>query len=236
VTHGDAILRLMCDRTPGVLFSIATVEAQVNDVETWYHLQQGVTTGPVSRAEMENLVRAGTVRWETMVWPGYGEWIAAGTSALAPVLAGTPPPPAVPAPSPLARKDWLPKDKKTRTVVLVIIAILGLYFIYNGVQQMRGGMDEIGSAQPSSVILQGCRGVSASAVQCGFQNTGTATQRLCMDVVVTCTDGRHVASTCSDPLRPGETGTKVVDNFHPEVTGSMTCSPNATYENVKTKG
>jgi hypothetical protein len=219
----------------------ATVEAAVNNVDAWYYLQQGVSTGPVSRPDIESLVRAGTVRWETLVWPGYGEWIAAGSSALAPIFAGsTPPPPPPPPPSfqnvtPFARKDWLPKDKRLRTALMVLIGLIGLYFIFNGVQQMRSGMDEIGSAQPSSVILQGCRGVSATAVQCGFQNTGTATQRLCMDVVVTCTDGRHVASTCSDPLKPGETGTKVVDNFHPEVTASMTCS-GVTYENVKAKG
>lgn len=208
----------------------------MNNVEAWYYLQQGVSTGPVSRPDVESLVRAGTVRWDTLVWPGYGEWIAAGSSALAPIFSGSPPPPPFQNVTPLARKDWLPKDTRMRTAIIVIIVLVGLYFIFNGVQQMRGRSDEIGSAQPSSIILQGCRGVSATAVQCGFQNTGTATQRLCMDVVVTCTDGRHVASTCSDPLKPGETGTKVVDNFHPEVTGNMTCSPSVTYENVKSKG
>jgi hypothetical protein len=219
------------------------VEAAVNNVEVWYHLQQGVSTGPVSRPDMESLVRAGTVRWETLVWPGYGEWIAAGSSALAPIFAGSPPPPPPPPPppsfenvTPLARKDWLPKDPRMRTAVKVVIVLASLFLIFVAVQQARSGMGEFGSAQPPSVIMQGCRGISATAVECGFQNTGTATQRLCLDIVVTCIDGRHVASTCSDPLKPGEAGTKVVDNFHPEVTGNMTCSPSVTYENVKSKG
>lgn len=211
----------------------------MNDVEVWHYLQQGATMGPVSRPVMESMIRAGTLARDTLVWPGYGDWIAAGSSTLAPLFMGgggfAPPPPPMPMVVPATKKDWLPQDKRMRLVVQILIALIGLYFIYSGIQQVRGGVDELSPGQNSSINFQACRGVSASAVECGYQNTGSVTRRLCMDVVVMCADGRHVASTCSDKMKPGEGSTKLVDNFKPVINANMSCS-GMTYENMKAKG
>ncbi len=215
----------------------------MNDAGVWHYLQQGSTMGPVSLPVMESMIRAGTITRETLVWPGYGDWIAAGSSTLAPIFMGggfAPPlplplpPPPMPMAMAAAKKDWLPQDKRLRLAVQILIVLIGLYVIYSGLQQVRGGVDEF-SGQNSSINFLGCRGVSASSVECGYQNTGAVTGRLCMDVVVTCADGRHVASACSDRMKPGEASTKLVDNFEPAVTGNTSCS-GVTYENMKTRG
>lgn len=63
--------------------------------DNWYYLQLGVSVGPVTRAVLESMIQAGTIRPDTMVWPGAGDWVAAGTSPLAARFArGGPQPPA----------------------------------------------------------------------------------------------------------------------------------------------
>jgi len=207
-------------------------------METWYYLQQGASVGPLSRADIEGLVRVGTIARETMVWPGSGDWIPAASSALAPLFApAAPPPPTAYAGAPIApvkgKKDWLPKDPRTRTLVLIAIGILGILAIISGVRQMREGAGEMGSSDVRIQIM-GCRGISADEVQCGFQNVGAERGRVCMDVVVICNDGRHVASTCSDAMDVGESTTKVVKGFSPGISATMACT-NMVYENVRTK-
>lgn len=208
----------------------------MNSEEVWYYLQQGVTMGPLSRPAIEDLIRRGTVARETLVWSGSGEWIAASGSALAPAFAtgGFVPPPPPPVPVPATRKSFLPEDKGRRTAVLVIIFIIGLVVMWRGIQQIREGMGAISGAE-AAANFQGCRGVSASTVQCGYYNAGATERRFCMDVVVICADGRHVASTCSDKMRPGESTTKLVDNFNPGITAEMSCSA-MNYEHLKAKG
>jgi GYF domain 2 len=208
----------------------------VNSDEVWYYLQLGVTMGPLSRPAIEDLIRRGTVARETLVWSGSGEWTAASSSALAPVfpVGGFVPPPPPPVPVPAARKNFLPQDPGRRSAVLVIIFLIGLVVVWRGIQQMREGMGAISGAE-AAANFRGCRGVSASTVQCGYYNAGVAERRFCMDVVVICADGRHVAATCSEKMRPGESTTKLVDNFSPGITGEMSCSA-MTYENLKAKG
>jgi hypothetical protein len=206
----------------------------VNNVEAWYYLQDGVSVGPISRPDIEAMVWAGTVRADTLVWAGSGDWVAAGNSTLAPLFMGRGipvPPPPVPARS----WDFLPKNKQARMVVLVIIVLLGIYAIYSGMQQVREGAGSGAGVSNAQINFQGCRGVSSDAVQCAYQNTGSVKRRLCMDVVVTCSDGRHVAATCSDDMEPGETSTKQFSGFSPAISAASTCS-NIAYENMKAKG
>ncbi len=48
----------------------------------WYFLQQNAPAGPYTRAAMEGMMQAGTIRPETMVWSGMGDWVPAVTSPL----------------------------------------------------------------------------------------------------------------------------------------------------------
>lgn len=212
----------------------------MDTAETWYYLQQGVTMGPLSRPAIEAMVRGGTLARDTLVWPGYGEWIAASSSSLGPVFGGAggavPPPMPMPMPLPIpkASKDWLPKDRGMRTAILVLVVIIGIIAMIDGIKNIKEGTGGGGGGE-ASINFQGCRGVSTSAVQCAYQNTGTVDRKLCMDVVVMCNDGRHVASACSDKMKPGESSTKLVDNFSPVIPATVSCS-GVTYENLKAKG
>jgi hypothetical protein len=210
--------------------------------ETWYYVQDGASIGPIPRPAVDALIRAGSIRADTLVSPGYGDWVAAGSTALAPMFAygAVPPVPPVPQVPPAfslsgakAKWDFLPKDPRMRRVVQVVIILIGLYAIYDGIGNIGLGMKEL--TGDTSVRFMGCNGISAEAVQCGFQNMAQENRELCMDVVILCTDGRHVASTCSEKMLPGATSTKVVNNFSPAVNASVQCQ-NITYENVKTKG
>ena len=60
----------------------------MNNDGNWHYLQQGLTVGPATRAALEGMIRAGTIRSDTLVWPGSGDWVAAGSSSLAPLFAG----------------------------------------------------------------------------------------------------------------------------------------------------
>ncbi len=60
----------------------------VNPPESWFYVQQGAATGPVPRATMEAMIRAGSVRPDTLVWSGSGDWLPAGNSALAFLFGG----------------------------------------------------------------------------------------------------------------------------------------------------
>ena len=123
----------------------------------------------------------------------------------------------------------------------IAVLIIGLYAVYTGIGQMREGMgdnsDPTNPTAPASmsnaqINVQGCRGVSTDAVQCAYQNNGAVEAKLCMDVVVVCDDGRHVASACSDPIPPGQPSMKLISNFSPAVAATNTCG-NIQYENVK---
>jgi hypothetical protein len=225
-------------RWPGVFRPAATarptprLQSGLNNVEVWYYLQDGVSVGPISRPDIESMVWAGTVRADTLVWAGSGDWVAAGNSTLAPLFMarGIPVPPP---PVPVQSWDFLPTNKRARTVILVTSALFGAYAIYSGMQRIRHEKGpRVSNAQ---INFQGCRGVSSDAVQCAYQNTGSVKRRLCMDVVVTCSDGRHVAATCSDDMEPGETSTKQFSGFSPAISAASTCS-NIAYEYMKTKG
>ncbi len=204
-------------------------------VETWYYVQDGASVGPLPRAAMDALIRSGAINGSTLVSPGYGDWVAAASTPLVSTLAASPPPAPV-SPEPREKKsrmDWMPKDPKARLVVRGLMGALGAFAIYSGVGQMKDGMNELSG--DTSVTFMGCTGVSADAVQCGFQNMAQANRTMCLDVVVMCNDGRHVASTCSDPILPGASSMKLVNNFTPAIDASMTCA-NISYENQKTKG
>ncbi len=201
--------------------------------ETWYYVQDGASVGPLPRAAVDALIRSGTIIPATLVSPGYGDWVPAGSSALASMFMTTPPPGAKTDQPPAAKKDYLPKNPTARLAVRVAMVLLGGYAMYSGFNQMQDGMSELSG--DTSVTMTGCIGVSADAVQCGFQNMAQASRTMCLDVVIMCNDGRHVASTCSDPIMPGASSTKLVNNFAPAIDASMTCA-NISYENVKTKG
>lgn len=214
--------------------------------ETWYYANQGTSIGPIATDEMQALVQHGVIARETLVWPGAGEWIAAGNSSLASLfVSGAHTPPPLPVASPASPQGpvqqamrgesrFLIKDKRIRTAVGVFGLIFGVYAVYNGIVQMRAGMGASGSGSTSDaqINFQGCMGVTADAVQCTYQNAGPVTAKLCMDVVVTCDDGRHVASSCSDPIPPGQMSMKLVNNFSPVIQATNSCST-LQYENMK---
>jgi hypothetical protein len=200
---------------------------------TWYYSEQGTSVGPLSWEQMQALVHRGAISRDTLVWPGSGGWITAETSTLAAILPATPLPAVPPMPPNAASpKAGILKDKRVRRVIQILVAAIGLYAIYDGLGDVRSGISEFSSASNTQVALQGCVGVSANAIQCGYQNTGSVAAKLCMDVVVTCDDGRHVASSCSDKIPPGEVSTKLVDNFSPGIQPTTSCN-DVKYENVK---
>ena len=216
------------------------------DTETWYHVQQGESRGPFTGEQMEMLARSGQITLDTLVWPGAGEWVPAASTRLARVF--TPQPIAPDSPMMPTQGTW--KDRRAAFLkqnpgmsmaLRIAVVLIGLYAMYSGFGQIREGMggtnDPISAATPAyssngQINLQGCRGVTTDAVQCAYQNTGAVEAKLCMDVVVICDDGRHVASACSDPTPAGQVSTKLISNFSPGVAATTTCG-NIQYENVK---
>lgn len=60
--------------------------------ETWFYSRQGTPTGPVDESTLRDLITAGLLTRETMVWTeGMGDWAPAGQ--VAGLFAGPPPPP-----------------------------------------------------------------------------------------------------------------------------------------------
>jgi len=218
----------------------------VAETETWYHVQQGQSIGPLTGEQMERLAGSGQITLETLVWPGAGEWVPAGSTRLASLLASGPRVPDVPVipgqPTWSDRRAAFLKEKPRMSMALrIAVLIIGLYAVYSGIGQIREGMG--GTSDPTSestpaylssgqINVQGCRGISTDAVQCAYQNNGAVEAKLCMDVVVMCDDGRHAASACSDPIPPGQISTKLISNFSPAVAATNTCG-NIQYENVK---
>ena len=210
--------------------------------EAWYYASHGTSVGPVATDQIQLLIQHGVISRETLVWPGAGEWIAAERSSLASFLGASQPilSPSL-GPSPLPARDaargesrFVIKDKRVRTAVGIFGLIFGVYAMYNGIVQVRAGMGGSGSDAMSNaqINFQGCMGVAADAVQCAYQNAGPVTAKMCMDVVVMCDDGRHVASSCSDPILPGQLSTKLVNNFSPAIQATSSCN-NVQYENLK---
>ena len=216
------------------------------DTATWYHVRQGQSVGPLSEQEMEILARSGKITLETLVWPGAGEWVPAAYTRLAPFFLRpdlVPDPVQIPAPTTWSnRRAAFLKEKPRMSMALrVAVAIMGLYAVYAGIAQVRQGMgensDPTDAATPAflssaQINIQGCRGVTTDAVQCAYQNNSAVEAKLCMDVVVICDDGRHVASACSDPIPPGQPSVKLIRNFSPAVAATNSCG-NIQYENVK---
>lgn len=206
--------------------------------ETWYYVQHGASAGPTTRAAMEQMARAGQIGPDTLVWPGAGDWIPAASSSLSAAFqpAGPVGPGGMP-PMILAgatkTKSFLPENKVLRVIIGIIVIAIGLYAMRDGLKDMGIGLG--GGGSDATIQVQGCQGVSTNAVQCGYTNVGQTKGRVCMDVVVICSDGRHVASGCSDPMAMGESTSKTFDNFKPAVLQTSTCS-GMVYENVRTKG
>lgn len=49
--------------------------------EKWFHSLGGRQTGPMARLTMQNLVRSGVIKSETLIWrEGMGDWVEAGQS------------------------------------------------------------------------------------------------------------------------------------------------------------
>ncbi len=210
-------------------------------MDSWYYLNQGATVGPLTQQAMESMIRAGTLRAETMVWPGFGEWIAASASTLAPLFGGgaapggyaPPPPPGfVPNFVPPTKKDWLPENKNARVAVLAAVVVACLFLMWSGLQKL--GIGPGGDNPDARINITGCRGTGPSTVQCGYLNVGTVKGRACFDIVITCLDGRHVASTCSDRMEPGQGSTQQVDRFKPTIQPTIQCT-GMTYENTRTR-
>lgn len=212
-------------------------------MDNWYYLNQGATVGPLTQQAMESMIRAGTLRPETMVWPGVGEWVAASGSPLAANFGGTPlvsgyapppPPNYIPNFGAPAKKSWLPENKGARMALLVLVVLIGAYAMWSGLQEIGVGLGMGGDNPDARINITGCRGTGPSAVQCGYQNVGTVKGRVCFDIVIACADGRHVASTCSDEMEPGQGSTQQVDRFKPTIQPTIQCS-GMTYENAKAR-
>lgn len=194
---------------------------------------------------MEMLARSGQITPETLVWPGAGGWVPAASTRLARFFTAQPLVPDSPIPTDGTWSDkraaFLKQNPRMSMALRIAVVIIGLYAMYSGFGQIREGMG--GTSNPTSeatpaysssgqINLQGCRGVSTDTVQCAYQNTGAVEAKLCMDVVVICDDGRHVASACSDPIPPGQPSMKLISNFSPAVAATNSCG-NIQYENVK---
>lgn len=55
-------------------------EARSSATAEWFYESRGTTQGPVSRAELEDLIVDGRVSRNTLVWTeGMGDWLAAGS-------------------------------------------------------------------------------------------------------------------------------------------------------------
>lgn len=67
-------------------------------------------------------------------------------------------------------------------------------------------------------------------LQCTFSNTGSGTGSVCLDAVLVCGDGRHVAEACSSVLEAGTYESRVIDNFAPRVRSAYGCA--IEYENA----
>jgi uncharacterized membrane protein YhaH (DUF805 family) len=69
--------------------------------KSWFYAQNGERQGPVNENEAQQLVQAGTIGADTLVWTeGMQDWAKA--SAVLPMMGGTPPPPPPPAaPAPM---------------------------------------------------------------------------------------------------------------------------------------
>ena len=210
-------------------------EKTMTSAETWYYSNQGTSIGPVNGEQMQTLVQRGMIARDTLVWPGFGGWVAAESTTLAALFHSVPQPGVPPMPQNVtSAKVGMFKDKRMRTIIGILALILGLYAMYDGFGDIRTGLGGGESASNSQITFQGCVGVGANAMQCAYQNTGQVEAKLCMNVVVTCDDGRHVASSCSDPIPPGQMSSKLVDNFSPSIQPTNSCN-NIQYENVKTQ-
>jgi hypothetical protein len=127
------------------------------------------------------------------------------------------------------KRDFLPKNKPLRIVLQLAIAAIGLVAIVSGISQMRRGVSELSNAR---VEVQGCRGTSVTAVKCDFKNIGEVKASLCMNVVIVCADGRHVAPACSESMAPGDSTSSTIENFDPAVQSTSACT-NIVYEKMR---
>ena len=127
------------------------------------------------------------------------------------------------------KRDFLPQSKPLRIVVQLLIVAIGLFAIVSGIGQMRRGASELSNAR---VEVQGCRGVSLTAVKCDYKNIGELKASLCMDVVIVCADGRHVAPACSESMAPGDSTSSTIENFDPQVQPTSACT-SITYEKMR---
>jgi hypothetical protein len=210
-----------------------TLENPVAIADLWYYASEGRTVGPLAGEQMQALVHNGVISRETLVWPGFGEWIAAESSTLASFFAPAQPT-IIPSSTAESSRTGIFKDKRVRRVATILALLVGLYAIYDGVGDIRAGLGAAESGSNTQITFQGCVGVSTDAVQCTYQNSGPIEAKLCMDIVVTCDDGRHIASSCSDPIPPGQIGTKFVSGFSPPILPTNSCS-NIQYENMKSQ-
>jgi uncharacterized RDD family membrane protein YckC len=63
----------------------------------WHFEDDGRASGPLSFEEIRRLIDLGRITWSTRVWrEGFADWAEAGTTELAPLFHGAPPPPAEP--------------------------------------------------------------------------------------------------------------------------------------------
>ncbi len=127
------------------------------------------------------------------------------------------------------KRDFLPKNKPLRILVQLVIVAIGLFAVVSGIGQMRRGAGELSNAR---VEVQGCRTVSLTAVKCDYKNIGESKASLCMDVVIVCADGRHVAAACSESMAPGDSTSSTIENFDPQVQPTSACT-SIVYEKMR---
>jgi hypothetical protein len=100
-----------------------------NSVSDWYYVLDGQRQGPVPNPDIVKLVQSGTIKPETLVWNGEGDWVAAEKTVLSslfmkkqppPLPVSTPKassPPPLPMFSSVAEHSKTPDDQIIRTFV-----------------------------------------------------------------------------------------------------------------------
>lgn len=89
----------------------------------WYYAKDGQRQGPVSLAELKELVTTGALHGEDLIWnASMSSWMPiCSESSLAPLVASTPSGPLGPPPLAAQEQDWIRKSKSLAAGVVRLI-------------------------------------------------------------------------------------------------------------------